>query len=108
MRHHTIIGERILGAAPSLARCGQIVRATHECWDGTGYPDRLSGNAIPVEARIIAVCDAYQAMTTDRAYDAARSRAEAITELQRGAGTQFDPAVVRAFAAELAKTAAQS
>lgn len=107
IRQHTIIGERILGAAPSLARCGQIVRATHERWDGTGYPDRLSATAVPLEARIIAVCDAYQAMTAERVYAAARPPADAIAELQRCAGTQFDPTIVRVLIDDLATTPAE-
>jgi diguanylate cyclase (GGDEF)-like protein len=102
MRQHTIIGERILLAAPALKPVAALVRASHETWDGTGYPDRLAGEAIPLGARIVAVCDAFDAMTSDRTYRAAVSGAEAITELRRCAGSQFDPAVVDAFAATLA------
>ena len=101
VRQHTIIGERILAAAPALSRCGEIVRGSHEAWDGTGYPDKLSGEEILLESRIIAVCDAFQAMIAERPYSAARTREEAISELQRCAGTLFDPHVVRAFIAEL-------
>lgn len=108
IRQHTIIGERVLAAAPSLSRCGQIVRASHEFWNGQGYPDRLEGEAIPIEARVIAVCDAYQAMTSRRSYAAARTAEGALSELQRCAGTQFDAQVVRAFAAELAHKSAAS
>ena len=97
VRQHTVIGERILAAAPSLSRCGAIVRASHEAWDGTGYPDGLAGEEIPLEARIIAVCDAFQAMTSQRPYEAARTVDEAVAELRRCAGTQFDPHVVRVF-----------
>ena len=102
MRQHTIIGERILLAAPALKPVAALVRASHERWDGTGYPDRLAGEAIPLGARIVAVCDAYDAMTADRTYRAAMSASEAIAELRHCAGSQFDPAVVDAFAATLA------
>jgi diguanylate cyclase (GGDEF)-like protein len=101
IRQHTVIGERILSAAPSLATCGKIVRSTHERWDGNGYPDGLAGEQIPLPARVIAVCDAYHAMTSTRSYRERRTAADAIAELQRCSGTQFDPAVVRAFIAEL-------
>ncbi len=99
MRRHTLIGERILGAAARLGAAAQIVRSTHERWDGTGYPDRLAGSEIPLGARIIAVCDAFDAMTSPRPYAEPISTQEAIRELLRCAGTQFDPEVVDAFAA---------
>jgi diguanylate cyclase (GGDEF)-like protein len=91
---HTLIGQRILGAAPALRPVGVIVRSTHENWDGTGYPDGLAGEEIPLAARIIGVCDAYSAMTSDRPYCSARTAAGAIAELRRCAGRQFDPQVV--------------
>jgi diguanylate cyclase (GGDEF)-like protein len=101
VRQHTIIGERILSAAPALRPVATIVRASHERWDGRGYPDRLSGEDIPLAARIVAVCDAYEAITGDRCYRSARSAAVARQELMREAGGQFDPTVVAAFLAEL-------
>jgi two-component system cell cycle response regulator len=94
---HTIIGERILGAAIALRPVATLVRASHEHFDGNGYPDGLRGHEIPLGARIVSVCDAYDAMTSDRPYQRALGRAEAIAELRRCAGTQFDPAVVDAF-----------
>jgi len=96
IRQHTVIGQRILGAAPALQRVAEIVRATHERWDGSGYHG-LAGHAIPLAARVIAVCDAYAAMTSNRPYQAAVTRAQALAELRRCAGTQFDPDIVRAF-----------
>lgn len=91
---HTLIGQRILGAAPALRSIGAIVRSTHENWNGSGYPDRLAGEAIPLAARIVAACDAYSAMTSDRPYRAALTAEEAVAELRRCAGGQFDPRVV--------------
>ena len=99
---HTLIGQRILSAAPALRPVGAIVRSTHENWDGTGYPDGLAGEAIPLAARIIAVCDAYSAMTSDRPYRAARTPDEAIAELRRCAGQQFDRQVVELLCTVLA------
>ena len=99
MRRHTIIGERILQAAPALERVATIVRSTHERMDGQGYPDQLAGEAIPLAARIVLVCDAYEAMTADRSYRKAMSAEVAIEEIERCAGAQFDPRVVTAFRA---------
>jgi diguanylate cyclase (GGDEF)-like protein len=103
MRRHTIVGERILLAAPALAAVAPLVRASHERWDGRGYPDGLAGEQIPLGARIVSLCDAFDAMVTDRSYRAAMPIAEALTELERCAGAQFDPAVVCAFLAVLAE-----
>jgi diguanylate cyclase (GGDEF)-like protein len=99
MRRHTVIGERILLAAPSLAPTAALVRSSHEAFDGTGYPDRLAGEEISLGARIIAVCDAFDAMTSTRAYRGARPAGDAIAELRRCAGKQFDPNVVEVFCA---------
>jgi two-component system, cell cycle response regulator len=101
MRQHSAIGERILNADPVMHPVARLVRASHERWDGTGYPDGLAGTAIPLGARIIAVCDALDAMTADRCYQSARSLADALAELRRCAGTQFDPDVVAALCARL-------
>jgi two-component system, cell cycle response regulator len=97
IRNHTILGERILHGAPALRRAARLVRASHERWDGSGYPDRLRSDEIPVGARIVSVCDAYEAMTTARSYRPAATPARARRELLRCAGAQFDPAVVEAF-----------
>jgi HD-GYP domain-containing protein (c-di-GMP phosphodiesterase class II) len=77
-----------------LSEVGRIVRSSHEKWDGSGYPDGLTGDQIPVESAIVSCCDAFNAMTTDRSYRTAMSIADAIEELQSNAGTQFSPAVV--------------
>jgi HD-GYP domain-containing protein (c-di-GMP phosphodiesterase class II) len=97
VERHPVIGERILAAAPALTGAARAVRSTHERFDGTGYPDRLAGEQIPLEARIISVCDAYDAMTGGRPYRRAVGHIEALDELRRCAGSQFDPAVVEAF-----------
>jgi len=102
IRNHTILGERILQGAPALRPIARLVRASHERWDGTGYPDRLRGDEIPLGARIVSVCDAYEAMTTDRTYRPAVSPELACQELRHCAGGQFDPGVVDAFLAVMA------
>ena len=95
MKRHTVEGQRMLeNVGGVLARVGVIVRASHEHFDGTGYPDGLAANAIPIEARICSACDAYSAMTTHRAYRPAMPVDAALAELRRCSGTQFDPAVV--------------
>jgi two-component system, cell cycle response regulator len=101
MRRHTIIGERILLSAPALRPVARLVRSSHERWDGGGYPDGLAQEEIPLGARIVAVCDAFDAMTTDRPYRRRVSDAAALAELRGNAGTQFDPQVVKAFARTL-------
>ncbi len=107
MRRHTITGEAILRSAPALASAAAIVRSTHERVDGGGYPDGLGGGEIPLGARIIAVCDAYDAMTSDRAYRRAMTRRDAIAELEAGSGSQFDPIVVAAARTVLEHPTAQ-
>ena len=98
MRSHTIEGQRMIDSVGGvLTRVGEIVRASHEDYDGSGYPDGLAGDAIPIEARICSACDAFSAMTTDRAYRPAMSESEALEELRHCAGTQFDPYVVVAL-----------
>ena len=106
MHRHTILGERILMAASALRPVARLVRSSHERFDGGGYPDGLGGAEIPLGARIIFVCDAYDAMTTDRSYSPAVSSGAAIAELRACAGTQFDPEVVEAFVATLAESGA--
>jgi two-component system, cell cycle response regulator len=97
MRKHTIIGQRVLDAAPALRPVGDMIRSTHERWDGGGYPDGLAGKEIPLGSRAIFICDAYHAMTESRSYRSALSQEQALEELRRGAGTQFDPDLVRVF-----------
>ena len=93
MREHPVIGERILASVPFLAPLGPIVRAEHERWNGTGYPDGLKGEEIPIEARIIHACDAFHAMASDRAYRKALPMAQIVAEFQKETGQQFDPRV---------------
>jgi diguanylate cyclase (GGDEF)-like protein len=97
MRRHTLIGERIVRAAPSLAHVAELVRYSHERFDGGGYPDGLSGDEIPLGASIVAVCDAFDAMVSERPYRTSMSLEDALAEVRRCAGSQFDPAVVEAF-----------
>ena len=94
MRRHTVIGERIIRAAPSLAHAAELVRYSHERFDGAGYPDALRHDEIPLGGSIIAVCDAFDAMVSARPYREAMSLADAIAELRSCAGTQFHPDVV--------------
>jgi len=97
MRNHPVIGERILSSAPAMTPVAKLVRATHERWDGTGYPDTLVAEEIPLGSRVIAVCDAFVAMTESRPWRTALSFEAAAEELRRCAGGQFDPALVAAF-----------
>jgi HD-GYP domain-containing protein (c-di-GMP phosphodiesterase class II) len=107
MKTHTIEGEEMLARIGGLlGRVGHLVRSCHERWDGKGYPDGLAGEEIPLVARIVCACDAYSAMTTDRPYRAARAPEEALAELELCAGTQFDPEVVAALAADVARSRA--
>jgi HD-GYP domain-containing protein (c-di-GMP phosphodiesterase class II) len=101
VRQHTLVGERLLSASSSLRPVAVLVRARHERWDGRGYPDGRSEDSIPLGSRIIAVCDAYGAMCSERPYRPALSHEHACGELRAGAGTQFDPEVVRAFLTEV-------
>jgi two-component system, cell cycle response regulator len=94
VRQHPLVGERILRASPAFRNVATIVRSTHERWDGGGYPDGLAEEEIPLASRVIAVCDAFTAMTSHRPYRLALTEHEAIAELERFAGTQFDPTVV--------------
>jgi putative nucleotidyltransferase with HDIG domain len=106
VRRHPVDGQEMLERIGGvLAEVGLIVRHHHERWDGGGYPDGIQGEAIPLGARIICACDAYSAMTTDRPYRAAMPVDEALAELRRGTGTQFDPAVVEAVMATVAQHA---
>jgi HD-GYP domain-containing protein (c-di-GMP phosphodiesterase class II) len=106
MRKHTVIGERVLAAAPAMSQVARLVRSTHERWDGGGYPDGLAGEAIPLGSRIILICDAYNAMTEGRPYRKSIGAESAIEALRRGAGTQFDPELVDLFIEQLAASPA--
>jgi diguanylate cyclase (GGDEF)-like protein len=98
MKRHTVMGEQIIAAAgPSLSQIAPLVRASHERWDGTGYPDHLRGEEIPLGARIITICDSFRAMIDERVYKQAMSVEDALAELRRCAGTQFDPQLVEVF-----------
>ncbi len=97
VRRHPIIGSEILRAVDFLGEGKLVVRHHHERWDGQGYPDGLAGEAIPLAARVFAVADALDALTTDRPYRPSSSYSAARQEIRAGAGTQFDPAVVAAF-----------
>jgi HD domain len=105
MKTHTIEGQFMLDRVGGLlARVGEIVRSCHERWDGSGYPDGLTGEEIPLESRIVFAADAYNAMTTDRPYRGALSQQQAINELRAGSGTQFDPHVIDALCVAIATT----
>ncbi|HEY4976102.1 MAG TPA: HD domain-containing phosphohydrolase [Gaiellaceae bacterium] len=109
IRGHTVVGERIISAAPSLSQVSRIVRSSHERYNGSGYPDGLKGDEIPLTSRIIAVCDAFDAMIGPRPYRLGMNNDNAASELRRCAGAQFDPVVIEFFLSvvgELAKEAA--
>jgi HD-GYP domain-containing protein (c-di-GMP phosphodiesterase class II) len=97
MKRNPLIGERIMAAAAALRPVATLIRSTHERVDGTGYPDGLRGDDIPLGARIVAACDAFDAMVSDRAYGAAMSTEAAVGELLAGSGSHFDPRVVEVF-----------
>jgi two-component system cell cycle response regulator len=101
IHRHTIVGERILSAAPALSAVAKIVRASHERYSGGGYPDGVSGDEIPLGARIVSVCDAFNSMTSQRPYGRELSTDEAVSELRRCAGEQFDPGVVETLCQSL-------
>jgi diguanylate cyclase (GGDEF)-like protein len=108
MRKHAVIGERVLSAAPAMSQVARLVRSTHEHWDGSGYPDGLAGEEIPLGSRIILICDAYNAMTEGRPYKESIGPRRAIEALRDGAGTQFDPKLVDLFVASVEAGAAAS
>jgi two-component system, cell cycle response regulator len=99
MRSHPVTGQAILERKAGLTGLGALVRASHERWDGTGYPDRLKGSSIPLPSRIVAVCDAFDAMTKQRVYKQSVTIDAALDEIDRCAGGQFDPGVVPVFRA---------
>jgi len=104
VRLHTLVGERLLRSNFGMDEVAGIVRSSHERWDGRGYPDGLAGEDIPLASRVVFVCSAFQDMTSPRAHRAALSADEALAELVGGAGTQFDPGVVGAFATAFGRT----
>jgi two-component system, cell cycle response regulator len=101
IRRHTLIGERILDSAPAMSPVARIVRSSHERWDGAGYPDGLAGEEIPLGSRIIFICDAFDAMVSERPYREPMGADEALAELRRCAGTQFDPELTELFCEEI-------
>ena len=101
VKQHTIVGALMVERVARFGRVHHLVRWSHERWDGDGYPDGLAGVAIPLGARVICVCDAFDAMVSNRPYRAAISVSDALAELRTGAGSQFDPAVVDALVLEL-------
>jgi two-component system, cell cycle response regulator len=101
IHQHTVVGERILRASPAYQNVATIVRSSHERWDGSGYPDGLAGEAIPLASRIICVCDAYDAMISERPYRPALTPEDALAEIERCSGTMFDPTVARVLVAHV-------
>ncbi len=108
MKQHTLIGQRILEPIPFFSGIHRLVRWAHERWDGGGYPDGIAGEEIPLGARIICACDAFHAMTSDRPYRGAMPLSDALAELGRHAGTQFDPKVVEALVYEAVEAGSRS
>jgi diguanylate cyclase (GGDEF)-like protein len=106
MRKHTLVGERLLSTFPSMAPVARLVRSSHERWDGGGYPDGLAGEEIPLGARIIYVCDAFDAMRSERPYSAGRDLQDAVAEIRRNAGIQFDPELVEVLCRTVKRGAA--
>jgi putative nucleotidyltransferase with HDIG domain len=103
MKSHTVVGYEILSAADQYSDLAKYARSHHERYDGKGYPDGLTGDQIPEIARIICIVDAYEAMTSDRVYRKALGSEEAITELRKWSGTQFDPELVKVFLEKVLK-----
>ena len=97
IKRHTVIGAQILEGIPALAPVAPLVRASHERWDGAGYPDGIAGEEIPLASRVVFACDAWDAMTSKRPYQSPLAPARALGELRRCSGTQFDPMVVDAL-----------
>jgi HD-GYP domain-containing protein (c-di-GMP phosphodiesterase class II) len=97
MKKHTEIGYNIASASNELSTIAEYILSHHERWDGKGYPQGLKGNEIPKLARIVSIADTYDAMTSERPYKTARRHSEAIAEILRCSGTQFDPQIVEAF-----------
>ena len=97
VKSHPKLGATIVGNIPNLAPCVSTILHHHERWDGTGYPEGLQGEQIPVQARILAVADGFEAMISARPYRPPLSLEEAVKELRQGAGTQFDPHLVEVF-----------
>jgi two-component system cell cycle response regulator len=97
---HTLVGARLIAGPLGMEPVARLVRHSHERWEGAGYPDGLSGEAIPIGSRIVFVCSAFHDMTSERPHHVALEPADAVAQLERGAGSQFDPAVVEAFRAE--------
>jgi putative nucleotidyltransferase with HDIG domain len=109
MKTHTLEGQALLDRVGGrLAKVGAIVRSCHERWDGRGYPDGLAGEQIPIAARIVFACDAWSAMTTDRPYRRAMSNDDALAELRRNSGSQFEPRVIEALEAVIRAVGAEN
>jgi HD-GYP domain-containing protein (c-di-GMP phosphodiesterase class II) len=103
IRKHPTYGNAILGPLKFLGDVGELVKCHHECWDGSGYPEGLKGEQIPLASRIISVADSFDAMTSNRPYREARNQQEAIEEIKREAGRQLDPKVVETFLSVIEK-----